>query len=283
MKNAHTKIVTAIFVLTCTLIAKAEVGTSNTIEQKNAIDIIKKSNHVSLYQGKDSKGSIKLVITDKQGRTRIREMNILRKDVDEGDNDQKYFVYFKVPADVRKMVFMVHKHSSPNKDDDRWLYLPGLDLVRRVAASDKRTSFVGSDFLYEDISGRNITEDHHEIIKETDNLYVIKNTPLRPDSVEFAYYIAFIDKQNFIPKKIEYYKSDNVAYRIMEALEIKDIVVDENGQKVVYPTVVRSIVKNLINESRSEMFYSNIKYNIGVEDKIFSERYLKRPPRSIMR
>ena len=48
---------------------------------------------------------------------------MLRKDVGDTDKDQKYFVYFQAPADVRKMIFMVHKHAEPGKEDDRWLYM----------------------------------------------------------------------------------------------------------------------------------------------------------------
>ena len=33
-----------------------------------------------------------------------------------------------------------------------YISLP-LDLVKRIASTDKRSSFVGSDFTYEDISG----------------------------------------------------------------------------------------------------------------------------------
>jgi len=57
---------------------------------------------------------------------------ILRRDVADG-GDQKFYVYFLEPADVRKMVYMVWKHTD--RDDDRWLYLPALDLVKRIAAS----------------------------------------------------------------------------------------------------------------------------------------------------
>src|SRR5690606_38275237 len=99
-------------------------------------------------------------------------------------SEQKFYVYFTRPADVNKMGFLVWKKLDT--DDDRWLYLPALDLVKRIAASDKRTSFVGSDFYYEDVSGRDIDEDHHELIDTTDNYYVLKNTPRNPSSVEFA-------------------------------------------------------------------------------------------------
>ncbi|MCP4118657.1 MAG: outer membrane lipoprotein-sorting protein [Desulfobacteraceae bacterium] len=246
-------------------------------------EIVKKANHISLYQGTSTKGRVHLTITDKQGRTRERTLNILRLDTGKQDRDQKYLTYFKAPADVRKMVFMVHKHAALDKDDDRWLYMPGLDLVKRIAASDKRTSFVGSDFLYEDISGRSIDEDTHELINTTEKYYIIKNVPKKPETVEFAYYTAHIDKKSFIPVKTGFYKKDGGLYRVMEAVKVENINARENGKEVVYPTVIQSRVQNLENGSRTEMTFSNIKYNLGLGDKIFTERYLRRPPRDVMR
>ena len=37
------------------------------------------------------------------------------------------------------MTFMVYKY--PAKDDDRWLFVPAINMVRRIAAQDKRSSF----------------------------------------------------------------------------------------------------------------------------------------------
>jgi outer membrane lipoprotein-sorting protein len=246
-------------------------------------EIVRKANHMAFYQGLDAKGRVSLVITDKQGCTRKRVFNMLRKDDGEKDRDQKFFAFFQAPADVRKMVFMVHKHAALEKDDDRWLYMPSLDLVKRIAAGDKRTSFVGSDFLYEDISGRSPAEDTHELIRTTDKHYVIKNIPKRPDSVEFEYYNAVIDKKTFIPLRMEYFKKGNRLYRIIESKELKQIQAMENGNKVVYPTVTRSVAKDLENKSQTRMTRSDIRFNIGLSDTVFTERYLRRPPRDAMR
>ena len=252
-------------------------------ESVNADEIIRKANHAALYMGLDSKGKVKMVIQDKQGRKRERELNMLRKDVGDGDGDQKYFVYFQAPADVRKMIFMVHKHAEPGKDDDRWLYMPSLDLVKRIAGGDKRTSFAGSDFLYEDISGRNVQADVHELIQTTDRYYVIKNTPKNPDDVEFGHYDAYLDKTTFIPMKMEYFRKDGRPYRVIKNTKIKAIEADEDGKKVVYPTVVESVAEDMESGSKTVMTFSNIRYNIGIKDSIFSERYLRRPPREAMR
>jgi outer membrane lipoprotein-sorting protein len=247
---------------------------SNTPEKITDVQtIVNKANLMAYYQGEDGKAKVTMTITDKRGQTRLREFIILRKDVEDG-GDQKYYVYFLKPADVRKMVFMVHKHTDIKKDDDRWLYLPGLDLVKRIAASDKRTSFVGSDFLYEDVSGRNLDEDTHKLIETTDKYYVVKNVPKEPDSVEFSYFNVSIDRKTFIPMKMEFYDKNNKLYRIIESQKVETI----QG----FPTVVKSMASDLNTGSKTEMEFTDVQYNIGLQD-IFTERYLRRPPREAAR
>ncbi|MHC4166770.1 MAG: outer membrane lipoprotein-sorting protein [Planctomycetota bacterium] len=242
------------------------------VEKPDVETIVNKANVVAYYQGKDGKATVKMTITSKQGQKRTREFNILRKDVKDG-GDQKYFVYFQKPADVRKMVYLVDKHTSKDRDDDRWLYMPGLDLVKRIAASDKRTSFVGSDFLYEDISGRSLDDDTHELIETTDKLFVVKNVPRQPDSVEFGYYNVSIDRKTFVPVKMEFY--EDKLYKTIESTKIEVI----QG----FPTVVKSVVSNLQTGSKTEMEFGKVKYDINLKDSIFTERYLRRPPREAIR
>ncbi len=233
-------------------------------------EIIERANLAAYYAGDDGRAEVIMTITDAQGRTRKREFVILRRDVVDG-GQQQFYVYFKKPSDVRKMVFMVHKYID--KDDDRWLYLPALDLVKRIAGSDKRTSFVGSHFLYEDVSGRSVKEDIHELVETTADYYVLKNTPKDPAGVEFSYYTVWVDKQNFMLVKAEYHDKDGRKYREVESLEIKNI----QG----FPTVVKARVRDLASGGATVSVFKNIKYNIGLKDRIFTERYLRRPPREV--
>jgi hypothetical protein len=253
------------------LFAAGQTGASKEVPDVETI--VNKANIVAYYQGKDGKAKVNMTVTNKQNQKRRHEFNILRKD-DEDGGDQKYFVYFLRPPDVRKMVYMVHKHADPNKDDDRWLYLPALDLIKRIAASDKRTSFVGSDFLYEDVSGRSLKEDTHELIKTTDKYFIVKNIPKKPDTVEFGYYNVSIDRRTYVPMKMEFYDKENRLYRVIESTKVEII------QK--FPTVVKSVVSDLKTGSKTEMEFADVKYDIGLED-IFQERYLRRPPREAIR
>jgi len=235
-------------------------------------EIVQKANLAAYYGGDDGRSKVIMTITDAQGRKRNRQFIILRRD-DQDGGDQKFYVYFKKPSDVRKMAFLVHK--SVVHDDNRWLYLPALDLVKRIAASDKRTSFVGSNFFYEDVSGRGTEEDVHTLKESTDKYYVVENTPKDPNNVEFSSYTVWIDKQNFMPLKAEYLDKSGAKYRIVEALEVKDV----QG----FPTVTKSRVKDLVSGSETVSVFKDIKYNIGLKEGIFSERYLRRAPREVRR
>ena len=247
------------------------LGLSVHAEETLSVDeIIDQANKVAYYSGDDGRAKVKMTITDAQGRTREREFNILRLDVSDG-GEQFFYVYFQKPSDVRKMAFLVHKHID--RDDDRWLYLPALDLVKRIAASDKRTSFVGSHFFYEDVSGRGVAEDSHEIVEVTDMHFVIKNIPKDSGNVEFASYTVWIDKNTYMPMKAEYVDKSGNTYREVEALEVMEI----QG----FPTVTKSRVRDLAEGGETVSEFTDIEYNIGLDENIFTERYLRKPPREI--
>jgi outer membrane lipoprotein-sorting protein len=235
-------------------------------------EIVDRANRASYYAGDDGVARAKMVITDREGRTRERAFTILRKDKEDGGR-QFYYVYFHKPGDVRKTVFLVHKYVD--RDDDRWLYLPALDLVKRIAASDERTSFVGSHFFYEDVSGRSPAEDTHTLREETAEHYVLENVPKDPSTVEFERYTLWIDKQTFLPVKAEYVDARGKVYRTMEVLEIDEI----DG----IPTATEARMSDGNTGGSTRMTFDKVEYNQGIDEDIFTERYLRRPPRKYIR
>lgn len=235
-------------------------------------EIVAQANHMAYYQGQDGRSRVEMTITDQQGRTRTKSLTILRKNMDEQDREQRFYVYFHRPADERGTVFMVWKHIG--SDDDRWLYLPALDVTKRIAASDERTSFVGSHFFYEDVSGRGIQEDEHELLRTTDNYYVVKNTPKKPEAVEFDHYVTYIHKESFLPIKAEYYRNDS-PYRELSVLEVDEV----QG----YTTIVKQKMSDLDSGGHTVLEFVNVSYDLGLPDDVFTERYLRRAPREYLR
>jgi hypothetical protein len=235
--------------------------------------IVHNASAQAYYQGENGRARAHMTIVDAQGRERIREFTILRTDVGDEDNgDQKFFVLFSRPADVNGTTFLVWKNTQG--DDDRWLYLPALDLVRRIAASDERTSFVGSHFFYEDVSGRSPLEDAHELVETTDLYFVVDSRPIDTRAAEFIRYRSYIHRESFVPVRIEYFDSNDTLYRTYSALEVET----HDG----YPTVVASEIEDTRSGGRTRLRFEDIAYDIDLPDGVFQERYLRNPPRALL-
>lgn len=254
--------------LTLALVVAPMTGIVQASDITDVNEIVSQSNLAAYYKANDGRSEARMVITDGQGRKQTRQFTILRHDRTDG-GDQDFLVVFSRPADVRNTVFMVAKHTE--NDDDRWLYLPSLDLVKRISAGDKRTSFVGSHYFYEDVSGRNISEDEHLLVDTTAEHYIVDNTPKDPASVEFSQYRVWINKHNLLPVKIEYKDSADRLYRRVEVLEVKDV----QG----HPTVMKSRVSDLVSGGMTTMAFRFIKYDVGLDSSVFTERSLRKLPR----
>lgn len=238
-------------------------------EALSADEIMRRFTQAFFYTGHDFQAKVTMRLVDKAGRERQRSLTMLRLNAKSGLN-QKYYMYFHGPADVRGTVFLVWKY--PDKDDDRWLYIPAIKLTTRIAAKDNQSSFVGSDFTYEDVSGRDLGSDSYKALKEEalegKDCYVVESVPKGASA--FARKVSWIDKSSFLPLKEEYYDVQNELYKVFTAGEIKGI----KG----HSTIVQRIMKNLKTEHRTETTFENVNYDVGLEDSLFSERYLQRPP-----
>jgi len=230
--------------------------------------VVARANLAAYYAGDDGRSEVRMLITDAQGREQMRQFTVLRRNPQPA-GDQEFLVFFSRPSDVRGMVYLVEKHVD--RDDDRWLYLPGLDLVKRISAGDKRTSFVGSHYYYEDVSGRLPGDDSHELVETTDEHYLLEHRPLDPASVEFASYRTWVDRNTFLPMKIEYRDGAGEIFRRVEALAVEDF----QG----HPTVTRTLVSDLATGGSTEMRFRYIEYDLGLPEDIFTERSMRSPPR----
>ena len=234
----------------------------------DAAPLVRQSQEAFHYAGTDLKARVKMTLLTKEGQQRLRDLTMLRKN--EAGGNQRYFLYFHGPADVRGTVFMVYTY--PNREDDRWLFLPALNLVQRVAARDSRSSFVGSDFSYEDVSGRDLEADTHRVVRtealSSRQTVVIESVPTR--EADYAKKLSWIEQATFLPLKEEYYDIQGALYKVFTADEIRDV----QG----LPTATRRTMTNVKTGHKTEVVLETVSYNVGLGDEIFTERALRRPP-----
>ncbi len=171
---------------------------------------------------------------------------------------------------------MVHKAADGN--DKRWIYIPAVDLVRPISADDKNSSFVGSHFSYEDVSGRHWTEDNHTLQEDQEldgvPVHVIESIPVEKYK-GFARKVSYLDKESLLPLKEEYFDKKDKLVRVFRAEKVEEI------DGIV--TMTTRSVENVKKGGKTTIAFTSIKYNLGLTDDIFTERYLKNPPRKYVK
>jgi outer membrane lipoprotein-sorting protein len=237
-------------------------------------EIMKKAHLSSYYLGKDGMGQMLMKVYAKGSDRPIKKIfYMLRYDVEDGGK-QMFFTYFVSPSDIKRTTFLVHKYID--KDDFRRLYIPASDKVLAIAGSRKQDPFMGSDFSYEDVSGRHYSKDNHKLLEKgvkigAHECFVTESTPkVKEDKI--AKIKAWIDSKTFIPVKVEFFNHDGKVYKRYESKEIKMV----QG----HPTIMKRLMSSPLDGTRTEMLVNpkKVKYDIGLSEDIFSERSLKNPP-----
>jgi outer membrane lipoprotein-sorting protein len=216
--------------------------------------------------GKDAYFKIEMVLIDKAGDSRVRELEILTKDFGEL---LKTYIEFTAPADIEGTKFLSLENAEG--DDTQYLYLPELGRGRRIVSSQKNLRFVNTDFSYEDVQRRRPDKDNHRLLKET--LYsgldcaVIESKPKESENSQYSKRITWLDKKSLVAVKVEFYNQRNELSKILK--------VNKLGQKSGIWTTLETRMEDLEENHETLMKIKEVTYNQGLSDDIFSLRKLE--------
>ena len=238
---------------------------SNTMLAQTAKEIAQ--NVYNRKAPKDGESDMTMTLINSKNKKRVRSLHQFFKDF---GSTEKKVMFFKAPADVKNTSFLNYSYDAAGKSDDQWLYLPALKKVKRISASSKDNSFMGSDFTYEDMENRNPERDQHTLLRiETYNgesCYVVQMTPKKEE--QYSKRIAWVMKDKWIPAKVEFYDEDGDLLKILEISDYKLI----DG----YWIVVSQTMKNVQKNHKTIISLSNIKMNINLDDSKFSQRAMQK-------
>ena len=221
--------------------------------------------------GKDSRAELKMKLFDRRGRARERALSLLTLRRPSGDRS---LIRFSYPNDIRGTGFLVWEH--PQGEDERFLYLPSLGRVRRIAGSEAQESFVGSDFSYEDIGGREFDDYTYTLVDENASwpgsdgvarpAYRLESR--RKDaSVEFPRVVSLVLKDSFVVVQADVYNRRNEKQKVYTVKRLQQI------QSIW--TVLESTMSNDLDKTRTELVVDKIAYNTGLTDAAFTRRELE--------
>jgi len=236
--------------------------------------------------GRDSRASMRMKLFDRHGRVRERALVIfsLRGRASPGaspsapDGD-RLLIHFIYPNDIRGTSFLVWEHAKA--DDERFLYLPSLGRVRRIAGAETQESFVGSDFTYEDIGGREFDDYSYQFDGPDNGNASWSPAPGGPSkaawrlesrrkdaSAEFPRVISLVLKDSFVVVGADVYNRRNEKQKVYGVRRLE--------QREGIWTVMESEMTNALERTRTDLVVESIDYNVGLKEGDFSRRELER-------
>jgi hypothetical protein len=221
--------------------------------------------------GKDSRSEFRMKLFDRRGRARERALTLLMMRRPEGD---RLLIRFTYPNDIRGTGFLVWEH--PQKDDERFLYLPALGRVRRIAGTEAQESFVGSDFSYEDIGGREFDEYTYALLDENASwaaadgaarpAYRLESTR-RDKSAEFPRVVSLVLKDSFVVVQADVFNRRNEKQKVYTVKRLQQV-------QGIW-TIFESAMTNDLDKTRTELVVEKVAYNTGLKEEAFSRRELE--------
>ena len=158
---------------------------------------------------------VNMVLVESDGSEKNRLVEEWSMDNDAGLN--RSVIVFHEPASVKNTRFLMKERSEG--EADQWIYLPGLGRVRRIAASEGDSSFMGTDFTYNDMEGRDVEDDNHSLLRQETldgyDCYVVESVPKDPSSSQYSKRIQWVAKENWIPIKVEFYDKDGELLKVL--------------------------------------------------------------------
>ena len=223
--------------------------------------------------GRDSRAELRMRLFDRQGRVRERALTMLRLRGHKGTGDRA-LIRFTYPNDIRNTAFLVWEH--PDTDDERFLYLPALVRVRRIAGQEKDESFVGSDLSYEDIGGRDIADYTYAFTADnvswtapdgTRHPAWLLESRAKDSNAEFPRSVSFVLKEKFIITAADVFNRRNERVKHLEVKKLEQV-------EGIW-TALDVVMSNERDGTRTELTTSKIDYNVGLTEQDFSRRQLE--------
>jgi outer membrane lipoprotein-sorting protein len=230
--------------------------------------------------GKDGTFELKMRLFDRQQRVRERELTIktmraqssgAAKSAVDGD---RMLIRFTYPNDIKGTGFLVWEH--PAGEDERFLYLPALARVRRITGAEAQDNFVGSDFTYEDISGRELDDYTYTMIEQNATWTGADAKPTPAYRIEsrakdrqarFPRVASTIRKDNFVVVHADIYNRRDERQKVYEVRKLELI------QSIW--TLSDVSMTDASAKTHTDLALTNVRYNLGLKEGDFSRRELE--------
>jgi len=208
----------------------------------------------------DIQAEMVMVIRTARGDEKRRELMVWTKNNPTGDDWR--LMKFLSPADIKDLGFLVLA------DDQMYLYLPEFQRVRRIASHNKKESFVGSDFSYDDLGTAGFSAFFTPKFKEENDRAWILELERRPGAKkQYSKIILTVDKSTELPVRAELYDDSGQLFKVET---------QENSRVGKYWVPTKFVMENVRTRTSTVLELRNVRVDQNLSAEIFTERNLKR-------
>lgn len=217
-------------------------------------------------RGEDGRLRLEMRLYDHRGRETVRRLTVLTRRQDELDS---VILRFDYPGDIRDTGFLSREQSGD--EDDRYLFLPALGRSRRISSQEKQDSFVGSDFTYEEITGRHLEDYTYRLLGEDSvdgrPVYVLESAAKRPDA-KYPRAVSRVDAERFIILRSEIFGRSEER--------VKDFAAGRVEKVDGVWTALEQTMRSLRDGTHTVLEVLEAKYNLGLPGGAFTRTTLER-------
>ena len=181
----------------------------------------------------------------------------------------KAVLRFTAPAEVKGVALLVVNH--PDRASDQWMWTPAIGRDRRIALQDRSTRFFGTDFSFEDLEERDVSQydyeqDGEEAVDGAACWRVIA-TPRRTKVSQYTRSRVWVRKDNYAYAQVESFVKDVIARR----LHYRQL---EQVQGIWSARVLE--MHDLRRKSRTVLTLEKLQYNAPMQESDFTLQALRR-------
>lgn len=236
-----------------------------SLAEETAAEISKKSRDKGALNLVGLTAEMKLVTTGSDGKSKEQVLTSSSRTI---NGKSHALARFSQPAGVAGVAVLTIA-GEQGQGDDVSLYLPKLKRVRKVAKSDRGKAFMDTDFSYADIASNGAKdEDTRRLADEKvegRDCFVLEGKG--DDSSPYGNVKMFIDKETYVPMKVEYTDKNGKPFKVYKTIKLKKF-----KDRVL---AAESVMENLQTQSKTQMTVLKLE-DSTLGDDAFTERALER-------
>lgn len=183
--------------------------------------------------------------------------------------ESKSLVRFTAPPELAGLALLIVNH--PDRSSEQWMWTPAIGRERRIATQDRSTRFFGTDFSFEDLEERDVSQfDYKRLgdgLVDGAACWKLDSTPKQTQSSQYSRSLIWVRKDNYVIAQIENYQQS----KLTRTVHYSDI---EKLNNIWAPRRIE--ITDPVRNSRTVLTIEKLQYNLPMRAEDFTVEALRR-------